>query len=212
MGKRIQAQIKALQVEFEKRPKGLREHVGRVLIEALDLAIRWDVSAQRTELAVWGHDLFRALPPRDQLRLAADVGVAIGDEDRAAPVMLHGPNAAVVLRERFGVRDEEALAAIRDHTTGAPEMPLVSKILLLADKFERRKRARTPIMAEIRKLARRDLDLALLCWADWKWVLERERGWSSYPAHWDARRLWVSQHHEEIALPGRTALTSIEAE
>ena len=203
MGKRLKTQIEALQTEFETRPKGLKDHVGRVLVEALDLAIRWDVSPQRTELAVWGHDLFRALAPRAQLRLARDIGLAVTLEDEAAPVMLHGPSAAIVLRERFGVLDEEALSAIREHTTGAPEMPMLAKIVLLADKVERRKRARTPLMAEIRKLARRDLDLALLCCADWKWVQERERGWISYPAHWTARQRWAANHHEDIGLPSR---------
>ena len=59
-------------------------------------------------------------------------------------------------------------------------------------------------MCEIRKLARRDLDLALLCWADWKWVEERTHGWSSHPQHWAARRSWVGEHHAEIGLPKRS--------
>jgi hypothetical protein len=56
-------------------------------------------------------------------------------------------------------------------------------------------------MRDIRRLARRDLDLALLCWADWKWVEERERGWASHPVHWHARTAWVLAHHEFLALP-----------
>ena len=210
MGRRLQAQIEALQAEFESRPKGLREHVGRVLVEAVDLAVRWDVSPQRAELAVWGHDLFRALAPREQLRLARDIGLPVTAQDEASPVMLHGPLAAVVLRERFAVKDDEVIAAVREHTTGAPEMPLLSKIILLADKVEKRKRTRTPIMAQVRRLARRDLDLALLCWADWKWVEERTREWSSYPAHWTARQRWVVEHHSEVGLPGRISDSEYE--
>jgi HD superfamily phosphohydrolase YqeK len=132
------------------------------------------------------------------------VGVLVGAEEEAEPVLLHGPTAAIVLRERFGVRDDEALGAIRDHTLGAPEMPMLAKIILIADKVEERKRKRTPIMAEIRRLARRDLDLALLCWADWKWVEERAHGWNSHPAHWRARQRWVLEHHNETGLPART--------
>ena len=206
MGKRIAAQVKALQKEFESRPPGLRDHIGRVLVEALDLAVRWDVAPQRAELAVWGHDLFRAESPRRLLRLARESGIEVTTEDEAAPVMLHGPIAAIVLRERFAVTDAEALAAVRDHTSGIAEMSLLAKIILIADKVEARKRARTPVMAEIRKLARRDLDLALLCWADWKWVAEREKGWASYSAHWTARERWVAEHHLDIALPPRDEL------
>lgn len=199
----VRAQIGALQVAFEERPEGLLRHVQRVLVEALDLAKRYDLDPERVELATWGHDLFRSYAPEEQLRLAVEAGLQLTAADRADPVLLHGPIAAVTLRERFGVEDDEAIAAVRDHTVGAAEMPLIAKVILLADKFEKRKRERTPVMKEIRRLAWRDLDLALLCWADWKWVQEREHGWESHPASWEARRRWVAEHHAELAMPGR---------
>jgi predicted HD superfamily hydrolase involved in NAD metabolism len=207
MSPTIQSQIAALQAEFESRPEGLLRHVQRVLVEALDLAARYDLDPQRVELATWGHDLFRSFPPAEQLRLASEAGLPMVPEDRADPVLLHGPLAAVTLRERFGVEDEEALAAVRDHTLGAAEMPMIAKVILLADKFEKRKRERSPVMKEIRRVARQDLDLALLCWADWKWVEERTNGWRSHPAHWQARACWVAEHHVEAALPPREPLS-----
>lgn len=203
MSEEVRVQIRALQTAFEERPEGLLRHVQRVLVEALDLAERYDVDPARVELATWGHDLFRSFAPEEQLRLAGECGVPVSSADRADPVLLHGPIAAVTLRERFAVRDDEALAAVRDHTLGAAEMPLIAKVILLADKFEKRKRDRTPVMKEIRRLAWRDLDLALLCWSDWKWVQERENGWESHPTSWDARVRWVAEHHAEIGLPRR---------
>ena len=200
----VRAQIEAIRAAFHDRPPGLVRHVERVVIEAVDLAVRWGADPERATLAAWGHDLFRALPAADQLKLAREVGLPLTAEDQAQPMLLHGPNASFVLRERFAVRDEEALAAVRDHTLGGAEMPLLAKIILLADKVERRKRGRTPVMREIRRLARRDIDLALLCWADWKWVEERRHGWSSHSQHWAARQRWVAGHHAEIGLPGRT--------
>ncbi len=199
----VRAQIRALQTAFEERPEGLLRHVQRVLAEALDLASRFDLDADRVELATWGHDLFRSFPPERQLEMALECGLSLSAADRADPVLLHGPLAAVALREQFGVTDEEALAAVRDHTLGSAEMPLIAKVILLADKFEKRKRDRTPVMKEIRRLAWRDLDLALLCWADWKWVQERDNDWESHPASWEARVRWVTEHHEEIGLPAR---------
>lgn len=199
----VRAQIHALQTVFAERPEGLLRHVQRVLVEALDLAGRYDLDRDRVELATWGHDLFRSFPPEEQLRLAVECGLPIEEADRADPVLLHGPIAAVTLRERFAVRDDESLAAVRDHTLGAAEMPLIAKVILLADKFEKRKRERTPVMKEIRRLAWRDLDLALLCWSDWKWVQERENAWESHPTSWDARVRWVAEHHAEGGLPER---------
>jgi predicted HD superfamily hydrolase involved in NAD metabolism len=193
----IPQQIARVRAELETRPERLIRHVQRVVVEALDLAARWDVDPERTELAVWGHDLFRAHAPEELLRLSHEAGLPMVPEDERSPVTLHGPLAAVVMRERFAVSDDEALAGVRDHTLGRPEMPMIAKIVLLADKFEERKRRRTPVMKEIRRLARRDLDLALLCWADWKWVEERTHGWESHPVHWTTREAWVRSHHED---------------
>ena len=207
MSRAIRDQIAGLQVEFESRPEGLVRHVERVLVEALDLARRYDLDPERVTLATWGHDLFRSFPPDQQLRLAAEAGIRIEEADRQDPVLLHGPIAAVTLRERFAVTDEEALSAVRDHTLGAPEMSLLAKVILLADKFEKRKRDRTPVMKAIRRAAARDLDLALLCWADWKWIEEREHGWRSHPQHWAARTRWVVEHHMDalpLVQPGMT--------
>lgn len=203
MAHSLQEQIAAVRQELEGRPAGLIHHVERVLVEALSLAHAWDVDPERTELATWGHDLFRAHSPADQLRLAREAGLPIAPADEAEPVLLHGPLGALVLRERFGVLDDEVLAAVHDHTLGAPHMALLARIILLADKVEARKRQRAPVMKDIRRLARRDLDTALLCWADWKWIEERTQGWLSHPMHWTARSEWVQAHHEEAALPPR---------
>lgn len=206
----IRAQIAAIQAEFATRPGGLVRHVQRVLVEALDLAARHDIDPDRTALAAWGHDLFRAEKPDSLLALARQAGVPIDVTDESDPVLLHGPVAAVILRERFAVSDDEALAAVRDHTLGLAEMPLIAKVILIADKVEERKRARTPIMREIRRLARRDLDTALLCWADWKWLEERTSGWKSHPTHWNARVEWVREHHVDAGLPGRLSQSEFE--
>jgi predicted HD superfamily hydrolase involved in NAD metabolism len=197
----IREQTEAVRAEFASRPEGLIRHVERVLVEALDLAGRWDLDQERVQLATWGHDLYRAFAPAEQLRLAREVGLPVSLPDEADPVLLHGPLAAVTLEERFGVDDAEALAAVRDHTLGRAEMPILAKVILLADKFERRKRDRTPVMKSIRRLAWRDLDLALLCWSDRKWLEEREHGWNSHPTSWDARVRWVAEHHAELAMP-----------
>ncbi|MGE0599124.1 MAG: bis(5'-nucleosyl)-tetraphosphatase (symmetrical) YqeK [Dehalococcoidia bacterium] len=208
----LRKQIASIQAEFESRPEGLVRHVERVLVESLDLAGRYDLDPLRVELATWGHDLFRSFPPAEQLRLATEAGLPIEAADRADPVLLHGPIAAKTLRERFKVTDDEALAAVRDHTLGGTQMSMIAKVVLLADKFEKRKRDRTSIMKEIRRLAWRDLDLALLCWADWKWVQEVEHGWLSHPQHWVARQEWVREHHAELALPGREAPETVSGD
>ena len=88
MSEDVRAQIHAMQTVFEERPEGLLRHVQRVLVEALDLAGRYDLDRDRVELATWGHDLFRSFPPEEQLRLAVECGLPIEEADRADPVLL----------------------------------------------------------------------------------------------------------------------------
>ncbi|MGH2633441.1 MAG: bis(5'-nucleosyl)-tetraphosphatase (symmetrical) YqeK [Tepidiformaceae bacterium] len=201
----VAAQIEAVRAEFATRPEGLQRHVDRVLVEALDLAQRYDIDPERATLAAWGHDLFRAHSPSELLVLSREAGMHIEPADEAQPVLLHGPLGAVVLRERFAVTDPEVLAAVRDHTLGLAEMSILAKIILIADKVEMRKRRRTPPMKAIRRLAWRDLDLALLCWSDWKWVEERMHEWASDRRQWHARQRWVAEHHDDVRFSAKVS-------
>ncbi len=207
----IAAQIAVVREELLKRPSGLVRHVGRVLDEALPLARLWVADEERVELAVWGHDLFRSESPAEQIRLAGEVGVEIDADSRDYPILLHGPIAAVVLRERFGITDEEALMAVRDHTSGLARMSLLAKILLISDKIEKKKRRGIPQLADIRRLARRDLDTAILCWADWRWTAEARDRYRTQQAHWRARQHWVEEHHLDIGMPDRTTGSAFAA-
>lgn len=207
----IANQVATVREELLARPSGLVRHVRRVLDEALPLARSWLADEERVELAVWGHDLFRSEPPEAQLRLASEVGVEVDADSRDYPILLHGPIAAVVLRERFGVIDEEALMAVRDHTSGLARMSLLAKILLISDKIEKKKRRGVPELADIRRLARRDLDTAILCWADWRWTVEARERYRTQTAHWQARRHWVEEHHRDIGMPERASGSSFAA-
>ena len=207
----IANQIAAVREELLQRPSGLVRHVRRVLDEALPLARYWLADEQRVELAVWGHDLFRSEPPEAQLRLAREAGIEIDADSRDYPILLHGPIAAAVLRERFGIIDEEALMAVRDHTSGLARMSLLAKILLIADKIEKKKRRGVPELASVRRVARRDLDTAILCWADWRWTTEARERYRTQEAHWRARLGWVEEHHRDIGMPGRVTGSSFAA-
>jgi predicted HD superfamily hydrolase involved in NAD metabolism len=208
----IEDQIAAVRAELGTRPGGLIRHVERVLAEALHIGGCYDVDPARVELAVWGHDLFRAHSAEGQLGLARECGIAMDETEERLPVLLHGPIAAAVLRDRFGLTDNEVLAAVRDHTSGISEMSMLAKVILVADKVEEHKRESTPLMADIRWLARTDLDLALLCWADWKWVDERRQGYESHAAHWEARTAWVAAHHADVGMPGRASTRAFNRE
>lgn len=201
----IASQLRAVQQEMSSRPQGLQDHSRRVASEAIDLAGYYDVDPERCELAAWIHDLFRHIPEDQQVLNAFELGIEVTDEDRIGPIVLHGPAAARFASDRLGVDDEEVLEAVSSHTLGLPDMTYLAKIILLADKFESKKREKRPYLKAIRQVARRDLDVALLCWSDWSWVEAQANGWHTHADHWTARAAWVAEHHVERASVGRVA-------
>ena len=50
--------------------------------------------------------------------------------------ILHGPIGAYLISNLCGVKDEELLDAIREHTIGGLQMGLLSKCLFVADAIE----------------------------------------------------------------------------
>jgi nicotinate-nucleotide adenylyltransferase len=69
--------------------------------------------------------------------LAERDGMPLSLQERRNPnSLLHGRAAAVLLRERFAIHNEDILDAVRFHTTGAEPMSPLAKILFVADKTE----------------------------------------------------------------------------
>jgi nicotinate-nucleotide adenylyltransferase len=69
-------------------------------------------------------------------RFAKKDGKPISRLERKKPSLLHSRAGAVLLRECFGINDEEVLAAVRDHTVGSLTMGPLEKIVYIADKIE----------------------------------------------------------------------------
>lgn len=88
-------------------------HTQGVVKLAEELARIYGADAEKAEIAAWAHDACRSA----------------GDLE-------HGPEAAALLRERFGVEDEDVLNAVAFHTTGRPGMSLLEKIIKIADQLE----------------------------------------------------------------------------
>lgn len=168
-------------------PAGLRGHVLRVVDEACRLARRHGVDEERAALAALGHDILRARPPSDLLALAASMGVQPDPLEQAAPILLHGPLAARLMAERYGVADPDVLAAAAWHTTARAGMTPLEKVLFLADKVEPGKSRRSRARMAVRVLAEDDLNAALLMWLDQGLARSLRRRWALHPATVAAR-------------------------
>ncbi len=174
-------------------PDGLRRHVERMVDEALRLAAIHGVDEGRVRLAALGHDIVRAEPPQELLRLAEELGLNPSDVERAEPVLLHGAVAARLLPERFGVDDPEILDAVRYHTTARAGMSMMEKVVYIADKTEPGGLKWFPEWSEVRDLADRDLDAALLKGLELSIERALREGWSLHPDTIAARNHLLGQ-------------------
>ena len=133
-------------------------HTLRVAVTAESLAQVHGLDPARARLAALLHDAARETEPGEFVRLAGEWGVPVGELERQAPKLLHGPVAAELARRELGVEDEEVLEAVRAHTVGRAGMGALALVLYVADKIEPARDY--PSVRRIRELARRNLRAA----------------------------------------------------
>ena len=154
--------LQHLQSRVESLPDGLKAHIYRARDVALELAERHKIDAARTELGILAHDVMRATPGRELLRMAEEAGLPVGVLDRRLPILLHGPVGAESVRRENDLADDEILEAVRWHSTAHPSLSPLGKLVFIADKLDPQKAAADPYQPELRKMAEEDLDLAVL--------------------------------------------------
>jgi len=162
-------------------PRGLAEHIEGVVAEARRLALLHGVDEERAVLAAWGHDIARALSPAELLAEARRLGLAVDPVEEEAPILLHGPIAAVILGRDYAIDDIEVLAAAQYHTTGRAGMSTLEKVVFVADKVEPGKVQSTPALARVKQLADGHLDAAILEYLSQPLLAASRRGWPLHP-------------------------------
>jgi predicted HD superfamily hydrolase involved in NAD metabolism len=120
------------------------------------LARKHQINPEQAATAGLLHDLAKFFPPPQLLAMAQQEGLKIDAICRANPHLLHADVSAIVARDRFGVKDEEILSAIRNHTLGNPYMSPLSCIVFIADALEPN-RGSTPELEAIRQVSWQNL-------------------------------------------------------
>jgi predicted HD superfamily hydrolase involved in NAD metabolism len=178
----MRAQVEAVREAVARLPRGLADHIERAAAEADRLAAGFkELDREQVELAAWGHDIARALSPRELLARARRFDLQVSAVEEAAPILLHGPVGAEILRREHGIDDPEVLAAARFHSTGRAGMSLLEKVIFVADKIEPGKVRARPALTRVRDLADRDLDAAILEYLEQMLATAREEGWPLHP-------------------------------
>ena len=163
------------------RPPKLRKHVKRVERGALRLAAIHELDRDICAAAATGHDLFRHCKDAELIALSRHYRVPIGEDELAAPIVLHGPLAAAYAREAMDIDHEEILASIAYHTTAHPEYSLESLAVFLADKVDPRKMQRDPGLLAVAAAAEHDLFAAAALFLERRLTSQLNNGLPLHP-------------------------------
>ena len=96
------------------------------------------------------------------------------DEYLNSTALAHSKVAAEILKNEFGVDDEDVLNAVRSHTTGRREMSLLEEIVYVSDAIEENRNY--PELKYLQKLAETDLDRTCLIIMDFAIEMIEEKG------------------------------------
>jgi nicotinate-nucleotide adenylyltransferase len=111
-------------------------HSRNTALLAWDLSRRFGLDPRAGYLAGMAHDLGKPLSGERLLELASRDGEDISALERKKPSLLHGRAAAVLLRERFGIHNDDVIEAVAFHTEGRDGMGPLAKAVYIADKLE----------------------------------------------------------------------------
>ena len=88
----------------------------------------------KARVAALLHDITKETSSR---ALIEKYGIVLSNDDIASPETLHALTAVPYIKEHFSqFADEDIISAIKVHTTGAPDMTLLAKIIFVADYIE----------------------------------------------------------------------------
>ncbi|OYD07616.1 bis(5'-nucleosyl)-tetraphosphatase (symmetrical) YqeK [Paludifilum halophilum] len=169
------------------------EHTLRVVDTALELAERFGADPQKADTAALLHDYCKFWS-RERMREVILRRGLPEDLLQHNLELWHAPVGAEVVQDEFGIGDADILNAIRYHTSGRPHMTLLEKVIFLADYIEPGRRF--PGVEDVRRLARENLDRAILQSLDNTLRFLIQRGQKVYPLTLAARNYMLDQVNE----------------
>lgn len=149
-----------------------------------DLASIYGADVKKARFAGLVHDIAKCFSCETMNRLIRTYGIDLKYYNR--PELAHSKVGAAMLRIDFGIDDPEILMAVSSHTAGRYGMSMLEEIVYVADAIEINRNY--PEVAELRELARKDLDTACLEIIDFSIELLGRRGISVDDDTYEAKR------------------------
>lgn len=131
---------------------------------AEELAERYGADVEQAAFAGLVHDIAKEMEPDAQLQTIQKYSILLDDVERVTPKLWHAIAGYALLKYEYGVTDEAVLDAVRWHTTARKGMPVLSKIIYLADCIAEGRDF--PGVEDVRAAAEQSLDEGYLAMLD----------------------------------------------
>ncbi|GFI01381.1 MAG: HD domain-containing protein [Lachnospiraceae bacterium] len=154
--------VKEIRKKLEKDLDHKRfEHTLGVSYTACALAMCHQADIDKARIAGLLHDCAKCMDNEKKIAICKKQNIEINNIEKQNPFLLHAKVGCYIARKQFHIHDTDILNAVLNHTTGRPGMSLLEKIIYIADYIEPG-RKHAPNLNEVRRLAFKDLDEALI--------------------------------------------------
>jgi len=137
------------------------EHSIGVMNMAEELAKIYKVDIEIAKIAGLLHDNAKEMTKEEMFKYVEENNIEITEFEKLNVPILHGKIGADIAKKKYGV-SEQIAKAIEYHTTTSPKMDTLAKIIYVSDKVELTRKSEKFDIEPERKLARIDLDKAVL--------------------------------------------------
>ncbi len=96
------------------------------------------------------HDICKNSGDTELVKITEEDGLGIDEVEKKRLNLLHGRASAIILKNKFGIKDQSVLNAVAFHTFGYEDIDALGKIIFIADKIEP---GREPETEKFRNLA-----------------------------------------------------------
>lgn len=144
---------------------------------AVELAKIYGADEKKAEIAGLLHDNAKNLDCQEER--CHELEAEVDEVEWSNPALLHAKLGAETAKCFFGITDREITEAIKWHTVGKRGMTLLEKIIFVADLVEENRTY--PDAANLRELAKKDLDAAFLKCVRATVEVNKSRGNSIHP-------------------------------
>ena len=162
--------LEQIQAEIKNRLSEKRYyHCVCVMERCEELARKFGFDIETAKKIGIAHDIAKELTDEEKLEYCRKNNIEVDDMEKQSISILHAKVGAHMVKELFGF-DEKMCNAIKAHTTGLPQMDMLSKILFIADRTS--KERNFPDIKYLNQLLEQGIDQAVLYILDKKIELQ----------------------------------------